>query len=651
MKLPRSFAYRSFQQQRATVEEFSRLGVDLNFVYPANTLNLLGIPYCLYPANWLHLGIYNWEVVDRQFEDLLKANPAATFFCMVDLNTPTWLVHCNKSVREDTFGMLGKVAGDNSWREQTAEYLQAFLSHVEQKFGDRIHAYILSCGATCEWQDQSKGEESPSRREAWRHWSLAQGHADPIDIPTKSQREASHHGLLRDPVLDAVALRYWDFNRWLIAETILYFSEKAQSVINHRIPLGVFFGYVLEHGRGRLNSEGHLGFDTVFQSPHLDFFVSPISYQDRMIGGSSGFMSPVDSLKLHGKGFIQEIDHYTHTSNSNPFTYLRADSWPKDVVAAAERKSLQDRVPGSLARWPDEASTIAGLRREFSLALISGASLWWFDMWNHWYDSTEVRSALADMKTIWDCETQAAETVSVSEIALIVDAKSCLYLNENDPSVHDVLHTLRPTLGKLGAPYSIFSFADIDKIDFTPYKLIIFPNLFFIDDARRARLDEYILHSGRTVLWIHLAGVISPEGYRESNIQLLTGLPFTEGEIASKQFGNWRSVLHSALKPDISFLRELAATAGVHLYTSSPESIYANEHLLACHSADGGLRQFRLRKPYCRVRELFTNRIVGENCSVFQDEWNQPGTVLYRLEESSDQDPEPLVGNSRSSAV
>jgi len=613
MKLSQSAIYRSFWQQKEVVKQFGDIGVDKVCVFPGNTLNSLGGPYSAYPPNWIHQGVYDWNIVDKQFDDVIEANPKAKIFCMVDLNTPPWMTRWCRE-REDSFTHLGKIAASEQWRKLTDEYLEAILKHVEEKYGERLFAYSLMCGMTDEWQDFAKGEESPCRLAAWRKWCSEKGYGDPVDIPPKSQRDRCSHGLLRDPKTDAIGIHYWDFTRWLIADSIIHFASKAQETIKHRVSVGVFYGYIMEHGKGRLISEGHLGFDAVYASPDIDFIISPASYQDRDMGGSCALMLPADSLKLRGKGFIYEIDHRTHTANFNPLAALglKAMDW--------------------MGGWLDEKSSIAGLRREYAFAQINGLSFWWFDMWNHWYDTEAMMSALSGMQKIFSRQQELGEAKSATQIAVIVDAESCLYLNEHHDSINDVLYTLRLELGRIGTSHSVFSFADIEKIDFSQFKLVLLPNLFLGGQDRIEKMKKAFMKDGKTILWLHQAGVIADGKYDESNIELLTGVPFAKGKTGSKDFGSWKSVLHSDLKPSIEFLRAVAKSAGVHLYGEGGEPVYANSRLLAAHTAKGGLRKFRLPRRCKTIRELFSNRVVAANCDEFEDELKSPDTVLYELE-------------------
>jgi hypothetical protein len=97
-----------------------------------------------------------------------------------------------------------------------------------------------------------------------------------VDIPSASVREhVSHDGLLRDPQVDAIALRYWRFCSEQIADTILAFGRSAQERIQKRVPLGAFYGYILEHAQGRLVSEGHLSGHRLLLSQEIDFLVAP----------------------------------------------------------------------------------------------------------------------------------------------------------------------------------------------------------------------------------------------------------------------------------------------------------------------------------------------------------------------------------------
>lgn len=608
----RWFAFRSFRPDTETMGRFGEAGVKVHCLYPANTLCSLAVPYSPYPPIWLGPDRYDFACLDRQVAQVLEANPGVKIICMIDLNTPDWWVraHGRQSGCVDSFYELGRVLATDCWRKDTTTFLETFLRHTESVHGDTIIGYILAGGCTTEWQDCSWGEESASRRAAWRQWMKDRGKADPVDIPPVSVREHISHELFRDPVEDGLAVDYWKFCHWLDADTIDYFARAAHGVTNHRVPVGVYYGYVLEHARNRLLYEGHLEYDRLFRSDALDFFLAPASYGGRPMGGGSGFMQCLASIRYHGKGYVLEIDHRTPTAKAKV---------AEGVV-----------LPGYESGWPDTASTIAGLRREFCLALTSGTSLWWFDMFGGWYDGEGVMDAIAQMRDIWERHVVPGQEPA-AEIALIVDAESLYYLDGRSAFASELLSAQRNGLGRMGAPYDVISFADVGDMDISRYKLVLLPDLFVVDDAKKKVLEDKVFQEGRTVVWVRAPGIITNGRYDPANVEALSGISAGVTELTVKDMGTWVSVLSPQANLSASTLRTLAAEAGVHLYIDQEEPVYATDRLVAVHTGTGGPRTIRLRRSCARVTELFSGRIVAENTGEFTDTLQGPDTVLYEL--------------------
>ncbi|HOD50050.1 MAG TPA: hypothetical protein PLJ71_04325 [Candidatus Hydrogenedentes bacterium] len=609
----RWFAYRSFRPSSEPIREFAQLGVDMVCIFPANTDCSLGVPYCVSPPIWTGRDRYDFASLDAQVSMVREANPRAKLLCLVDLNTPLWWVrlHGRQSGFEDTFYDQGKTIATPKWREDTRAYLQAFLTHMQKTYPGLVQGYVLACGGTTEWQDCSWGEESATRRAAWRAWMQERGKPDPIDIPPASVREHVTHGIFRDPAEDALAVDYWRFAHWVTGDGILYFARAAQEVLNHETALGVFYGYILELADSRLLYEGHLDFDRVYRSPDLDFFISPGTYHDRQTGGGSGYMVALESVRYHGKRFLHEIDHRTHTSKSTV--------------------ELGVAVPGHNDGFPNEQATIAGLRREFSLALVEGTALWWFDMFGDWFKGQPVLDAIGQMQALWK-DLASEPRVSASEVAMIVDADSMLFVDGKAPVVRELMYNQRAGLYRMGAPFDVISMADLVGIDMTRYKLVLFPNLFVVDRAKREVLDSKILRDSKTVVWVYAPGIIDGERYDPANVESLTGHAYGTQEMASKQMSAWTSVFAPTPNLPGGVLHELAQRAGVHVYSDAQEPLYANARFLAAHSLEGGDRTYRLPRTCARVTELFSGRVVAENAGEFTDRLDAPGTVLYRLD-------------------
>jgi len=89
--LPR-VAFRSFWPMEGYSRQFAEAGIKLVFVFPANTICSLNVPYSNYPQIWTGPNQYHWNSLDDHLDDVLKWNPRAKLMVMVDLNTPAWWV-------------------------------------------------------------------------------------------------------------------------------------------------------------------------------------------------------------------------------------------------------------------------------------------------------------------------------------------------------------------------------------------------------------------------------------------------------------------------------------------------------------------------------------------------------------------------------
>ena len=88
--------------------------------------------------------------------------------------------------------------------------------------------------------------------------------------------------------------------------------RKRKRITNDRVPVGLFFGYIMAHGAHKLLYKGHLEYDRVFASPLFGAVSGPGVYQERGMGGTSGFQFCPHSVVSNGNILWHEIDHRTH---------------------------------------------------------------------------------------------------------------------------------------------------------------------------------------------------------------------------------------------------------------------------------------------------------------------------------------------------
>ena len=605
------FAYRSFWPEPEAHRRFDRIGVDTVCFFAANTTNSLGEPYCKYPPSWVADGSYSPEgkydfnPVDRQVADLMRDSPRAKFICMVDLNTPPWLSFL---FRADSFLQLGRLCSDPEWRRVTALYLRSFLAHMESRYPEKIAAYVLSGGNTSEWYDLSRLAESESRSAAWQQDRAARG-LPPADVPgLLARNHVSFDNLLRDPQADGEALRYIGFCASQVVDTIKFFLKEARPLIRPEAELGVFFGYslILEGERVIM---GNNDLDDLLKSPELDFIISPQGGFSRM-GLGGGDLGPTESVHLAGKGYLRECDQKTYCFNRKLSEYI---NWTRP------------------ASWKSEAEVLAGLKRELAYTLIKQCSLWWFDMWGGFYNPPAVMALLEKSLGIYR-EHIGTPAQSIAETVLIVDPASMYYLNQNDEArtAWFYFHT-KKMLDLLGAPWECYSFNDIPNIpNRERFKLWLLPGIFEITPEKQEVLDRFVRCRGQTALYMYAPGISDGKSLDPARIKRLSGFDFGTPGVSVADMQNHRSV-YAATGPDLTapVLKDIACQAGVHLFSQHEQPVYANSKFLALHTAGGGRQKISLPRKSAEVKELFSGRVVAENCVEFEYEFSSPDTVLF----------------------
>ena len=662
------FAYRSFWPEIETMKKFRDCGINTFAFMVSNTANSLGIPYTKYPPVWKWNNTYDLNAFDRQVCDILEAIPDAGLICMVDLNTPLWWTRYLGAfgVKYDSFYELGKIAGSQTWRQDTSEYMQVLLEHAEKNSPEYITAYVLGGGGAIEWHDRSRGEESIYRTNAYRQWQLKNG-KQPTDIPSRTARDGGFYdfnntyvstcsyyngmdptgcykrlfpngtGLLRTPEKNQDALDYWRFCNEFNADTVKFFLQKAREIIRPTTELGVFFGYCVGHWT--MVSSGHLAYERLLSSPELDFFMAPIDYMGRGMGQGSTSMTVKESIRLKGKRMLQEMDQRTYTSNRKLTDFIELSDPLKNNAEETVWKNTTDSkelvkkfAMASDGVWKSDEEIIAGMKRDAAFCLINHDSLWWFDMWGGFYQGEKVFDALRQIKQIWD-KQKAYVCEEISEILMVEDPDNMYLLNDMDARCGTFHNSTKAALSTLGAPYTVCSFNDLERLDVKSFKVLVFCHPFELTKKQMGVLRRLVLKDRRSVLWLYGPGIIKNGRWEPKNVKKICGTDFEAEGINTVEMGNWTSVyIHDPLVLTPEILRSICAKAGCHFYCSQLRPVCANSRLVSVHTAIKETLKIKLLRKFRKVTELYSGK-VWENADCVKLETTGPKSFLL-LQES-----------------
>ncbi len=599
------FAYRSFWPETAAMRQFAEAGIDTYAVMPSNSFNTLGEPYCKFPPFWVWDETYLWNVVDEQFDLVIRQNPKAKFIVMIDVNSPLWLAR-----RLDRrWGMGGDSYQEPSnslcikeWRELTEKMVKAYVNHMEERYGDRVESYMIAGGATTEWGCLSQGRACMPKEQMWAKW-LKDKNLPNWEVPThKRNTSPAFQKFIFDPITQQDCIEYRRFTEHVVSQGVEDLQKIVRDIIGEKKQIGAFCGFVPVSLSGKLDNR------ITFSSAIADFVGSPGGYDNRALGDASGSDVPIKSVKLRGKHYFQEVDHRTHTYNADLSPYVR--------IAGKEH--------GKHAR--NQAESDAILKREFAQAIIWQNSLWCFDMWGGVFKTPETMDVVKKSYQLWQKHKNDSMTTS-AEIAFIVDPDSAFYVRFLPFDV------IKRAVSKIGAPFEMMYFDDIEKVDFSKYKMVIFPHSYEITPKKKAILDKYVFKDNKTVITMGGFGIIDGKNIDASRTEKLVGFPYEKSkEIKTKQMGNWKSVYNSNMSVfNKENLKALAKEAGVHMYVDKILPVYANEKFVSIHTINGGKEIVYLPRKVKQVKELYTDKIVAENTDKFEYEFKKPDTVLFEL--------------------
>ncbi len=597
------FAYRSFWTETSAMRQFAEIGVDLYAVMPSNSFNSLGEPYCKFKPFWVWNETYLWGVVDEQFDIIINQNPKAKFICMVDINSPLWLarrIDRKYGMGGDSYQEISNSLCIPEWRELTEKMLNAYVKHVEERYGDRVVYYMVAGGGTSEWYCNAQGRAVEQKEELWQNWLKKRG-LPSWDIPThKAYRNPAFEKKFLDPQTQKPLIEYARFTEELVSNGMNEMSQIVRDIVGDKKQVGAFCGFIPIRLAGKLENL------SVFNNPNIDFVGTPGGYDNRKIGMGGGTNFPLQSIKIRNKHYFQEIDHRTHTYNADLSPYVKVGG-------------LHSRVTSN------QEETNAMLKREFSFATVQQNSLWCFDMWGGIFKTPETMEIVGKAFKIWNAHKNDNIPTS-AEIVFITDPESGFYTKTLS------ITKIKQAMSSLGAPYDNIFFRDIGNVDFSKYKMVVFPHSFEITLEKKKLLEKYVFCGGKTVVTMGHFGATDGEKIDTSFTESLSGISRDTKGIAQKQMNGWTSVYaKNAWQFNKDNLAKIAREAGVHIYVDEPLPVYANEKLIAVHTKEGGIKTINLPKKVKFVKELFTDKIVGENVDKFEYKFFAPDTALFEL--------------------
>lgn len=613
---------------------------------------------------------YDYGEYDRYFAAMLDIDPEAYFLPHIGMTGPLWWQKAHPgemSLREDGKREPTSFASE-LWKQEMGDDLRKLIAYLRRSpYADRILGYILYSGYTAEWQmwgtwQPSRDDYSEPALRAFRAflskrygtdaklraaWGDEKATLATAAMPLWAKRRPEGTQVLRDPSTERQAMDFYEFISNMDADAILHFARIGRDATEGQSLIGTYYAYLSAHGINQQDS-GHLAAQRVYDSPDIDFLMSPPNYWYRKPGEACTFMSATDSLRMRGKLWLDESDHRTHLTE-----------------------------PGAgYGRAANLEETLGVFWREFAEVLTKRAAVSWFDMHGGWFSDPQILDAMGRGAAIAR-ESLPERKPFTPEIGVFVDPDSFYWMRSTTANSALVLNQIA-TMPQSGAPWDFCLFSDIADSRLPDYKLYVFLNAFRVDEARRKALADKLKRNHATALFVYAPGRFDAKAASLDNMRAVTGIRIAQDDaecvpqitiaggepigaknlkvspvfyaddpdaevlghlvgsnragLVKKKMDGWTSVYSSAMSLPPVVMRRIARDAGVHIWLESDDALYTDGQFVGVHAATDGPKRVLLPFP-CSAENAVSGKGVPVKRATIELNLKRAETVLLKLGE------------------
>ena len=521
---------------------------------------------------WAKEGPLDLATVRRHLRGVLEACPEAAIVIRWHLNAPGWwaAAHPEELVRYangeyekierttpvrllmDDLRRTPRVSmASEKWKAmataKTVELLQGLAKTPE---GAALAGIHVACGVYGEWHQWGFMRNEPDTSAPMQ--KLFGG-----PVPTVAERAALDDGIFRDPAKRKNVIAYYRCQQEMVADLIIHFCGVVKKNWPRPILAGTFYGYFFSMF-ARQATGGHLSLQKILAAREVDYLSAPQAYgaNYRDLGGSGITRALIESIRLHGKLFLDEMD--------------QTPSW-----------KWMNNVDTAFA-LTDVAADVAVIRRNVLESYTRGMGLWFYDFGPAnqagWWMDKRLMGEITRLKALLEQYHQRVYEPA-GDVLFVFDTEVYYYTGhsgETDPYTDPV--AVNRTMGEAwrsGAGIETVHLADLPRMDLGRFAVIVFANTWLLSTAQRRWIKTELLDKGRKVIFQGKPG-------------------YCDGERLSESFTRELTVETQEIRGAAAW-REALRAAGAHIYVDGDRPVHVGGGLLLIHSKEGGAARVHLR--------------------------------------------------------
>jgi hypothetical protein len=566
---------------------------------------------------------------------------------------------------EDTTGLLRILEDDNYavrrvslaselWKQESGEVVRKILRALAAApEGNALAGIQVADGIYGEWHNWGFYRHEPdtsgpmtrafrvwlkgrygTERELRRAWNQPEVTLETVRAPGMRERQ-TRSGIVRDPAEERKVIDYYTCMHQVVADRILFYARLIKETWPRPIVTGTFYGYYFSTF-GRQAAGGHLELMRILDSPYIDYLAGPQAYEPESTKPGDPYRSRslTTTVRIHGKLWLDEMDNE-----------------PTIPIPRDTRYDLLLR------------NGIANVRRNLLFTYTKGMGLWFYDFgvggvdldgfrynqrgsrgsWDH----PAIMKEIASLRRLFDARMQE-EYRSEADVLFVYDTESVYHtasLLKSDPVTGVLIDYNTLNAFKSGVVFDPVHVDDLERIDLSPYRVIVFGNTFLLNDRQRRYIKESVAKDGRTLVWFFAPGYSDGNSLSVQHVSEVTGITlksasvpappsielrferdstagyrisetpvaplFAVHDAQAETFGRYTgsgevAVARKRLPGSTSWfvglpnkgiepMRQILKRSGAHRYCSKGEIVYAGGGILAVHTSEGGQHTVTLR--------------------------------------------------------
>ena len=594
---------------------------------------------------WHKITPFSIEYLKGELRAIINANPNVGIILRLHLSPPYWWLRDNpkeicvfgkegpyrdngedseRLIKDDAENFMRVSLASEKWKKEASQQIVTMLKQISQfEESDHLVGIQVACGVYGEWHQwgffgyhpdysqpmttffrkflKQKYKTDKNLQEAWQNDNVKLSTAQ---LAPYESRYFDQSVSYRDPKQERWAIDSLNALHRSISEAIIHFCKAIKENWSRPILTGTFYGYIDAWYHASVG--GHLDAEYLSKSKYVDYWAAPFMYHSlvRNPGGVTVSRGVLESLRLNGVLWLTEMDSAPlGTENFVGGDRSRYD----ESIALLKRNSIEPFTRG-MGMWFFDHRIFTFLSSAKSNGSIYEKYGWW--------DSPVLMNEIGKLKKI--CDKWAVKPYTpVADVLIVHDNKYLIYSPCNSVMHGDTYADWYFALGKSGVAYDSVYLHDIDKVDFSRYRCVIFYSTVRISKEERQVIHDKVFNSGRHIVWINNSGYMDDENKSCHLIEDITGIKvrrrnqcddmqfvmlsnekvhavggfseqfciedndsetiaiFLDGQVcaAKKHMQNYTSWQFMLPPSNANFLRELFRLIGVHVYSDGGESI------------------------------------------------------------------------------